>query len=531
MAEHRIGSAATLLEDGGMTRLELEGKPVVVARAEGSYYAFGGNCPHWGAPLNEGVLNGHTLMCPWHHACFDVRTAERLEPPAFNDLARYPVRVDGDELVVTLPNDNQRAPNGKRDPADGRHFVIIGGGAVGNAAAEELRRQGYFGAMTILSAVETPPVDRPNLSKDYMAGSAESDWIPLRDKKWYADRDIDLRLKTTVTAVDTEAHTVALENGETLHYDRLLLATGGVPRTLGKLPGGDLKNILTLRTLADADAIVEHAADDAKVVIIGSSFIGMEVASSLKKRVKKLDVTVVDMVDLPYQKILGDRLGKLFKDEHEANGIQFRLGVEIEGFEGKSGKVSGVRLKGGDVLPADFVVTGVGVRPATDFLKGSGITLNERDGSVEVSAHLQTSDADVFAAGDIAHYETPDGRQRIEHWRAAQQQGIVAARNLLGQGEDINRRIPFFWTTQWKIELSYVGHATEWDEIIYRGEPEQKDFIAFYVKGGELKAAVGVGHDQDMDAIEFILKDESKHLTPENMRDADFDLVAYAIGR
>jgi NADPH-dependent 2,4-dienoyl-CoA reductase/sulfur reductase-like enzyme/nitrite reductase/ring-hydroxylating ferredoxin subunit len=531
MAEHRIGSATKLLSDGEMKRLELEGKPVVVARADGRYYAFGGNCPHWGAPLNEGLLNGHELMCPWHHTCFDVRTAVRLEPPAFNDLARFPVRLDGEEVVVTLPNDNERQPQGKRDPEDGRHFVIIGGGAVGNAAAEELRRQGYRGGITILSAVGTPPIDRPNISKDYMTGSAQADWIPLRDEKWYAERDIDLRLKTTVIGVDLGAHTVALEGGETIRYDKLLLAMGGVPRTLSKLPGGDLKNILTLRTLADADRIIERAAEDATVVIIGSSFIGMEVASSIKKRVNSLDVTVVDMVELPYQKILGDRLGKMFKAEHEANGVKFRLGVQIEGFEGDGDNVSEVRLKGGDVLPADFVITGVGVRPATDFLKESGLALNERDGAVEVSAQLQTNDADVYAAGDIAHYETPEGRQRIEHWRAAQQQGIVAARNLLGQGEDINGRVPFFWTTQWKIELSYVGHATEWDEIIYRGEPEQKDFIAFYVKGGKLKAAVGVGHDREMDAIEFILKDERKALRPENMRDADFDLVAYAVER
>lgn len=532
MAEHGIGSAESLLADGEMKRLELEGKPVVVARVDGRYYAFGGNCPHWGAPLDEGLLNGHALMCPWHHACFDVRTAVRLEPPAFNDLARFPVRVDDEDgVMVTLPNDNERAPSGKRDPEDGRHFVIIGGGAVGNAAAEELRRQGYRGGITILSAVETPPIDRPNISKDYMAGSAEADWIPLRDKKWYAERDIDLRLKTTVTGVDTAAHTVTLDGGEALHYDKLLLATGGVPRDLSQLPGGDLKNILTLRTLADADQIIEHGEKDATVVIIGSSFIGMEVASSLKKRVKSLDVTVVDMVELPYQKVLGDRLGKLFKDEHEANGVKFRLGVQIDGFEDANGKVGGVRLKGGDVLPADFVITGVGVRPATDFLKESGIALNERDGAVEVNVQLQTSDADVYAAGDIARYETPEGKQRIEHWRAAQQQGIVAAHNLLGMGEDINGRVPFFWTTQWKIELSYVGHATEWDEIIYRGEPEKKDFIAFYVKDGALKAAVGVGHDREMDAIEFILKDESKRLTPENMRDADFDIVAYAVGK
>lgn len=526
MAEHRVGKAESLLTDGEMTRLELESKPVVIVRAEGQYYAFGGNCPHYGAPLNEGVLRGHTLMCPWHHACFDVRTAERLEPPSLNDLARYPARIEDGDVLVTLPNDNERQPQGRRDPDDGRHFVIIGGGAVGNSAAEELRRQGYFGAITIFSSVDTTPVDRPNLSKDYLAGSAQPDWIPLRDKKWYADRDIDLRLDITVTGLDTADHTITLENGEALHYHKLLLATGGVPRTLDKLPGGDLANIFTLRSLADADRILKQVKEKARVVVIGASFIGMEVATSLAKG-QKLNVTVVDMIELPFQKVLGDRIGKLFQSEHEANGVKFRLGAQIEAFEGERGKVSGVRFKDGDVFPADFVVVGVGVRPATDFLKSSGIALNEKDGAVIVNQRLQTSDPDVFAAGDIARYETPEGRQRIEHWRTAQQHGIVAARNLLGYGDNVNDRVPFFWTNQWKISLRYVGHADQWDEIIYRGNVEEKDFIAFYVKDGRLKAAAGVKHDREMDAIEFILKD-GKALTPDNMRDEAFDLITYA---
>ncbi|MEP7291851.1 MAG: FAD-dependent oxidoreductase, partial [Chloroflexota bacterium] len=330
MAEHRVGSAVDLLNDGEMKRIELEGKPVVIARAEGSYYAFGGNCPHWGAPLNEGLLRGHEIMCPWHHTCFDVRTAVRLEPPAFNDLARFPVRLDGGEVLVTLPNDNERQPQGRRDPEDGRHFIVIGGGAVGNSAAEELRRSGYRGAITILSSVDTPPIDRPNLSKDYMAGSSQPDWMPLRDQQWYADRDIDLRLKTIVTKIDPAAHTVTLENGEALYYHRLLLATGGIPRDLTMLPGGDLANILTLRSMADADRIIERVKPDAQIVIIGSSFIGMEVASSLMKREKQLNVTVVDRVTLPFQNVLGNRLGKMFLDEHEANGVVFRLGEQIE---------------------------------------------------------------------------------------------------------------------------------------------------------------------------------------------------------
>ncbi len=528
MAEHRVGSADSLLRDGEMTRLELEGKPVVVARAAGAYYAFGGNCPHYGAPLDQGVLNGHTLMCPFHHACFDVRTAVRLEPPALNDLARFPTRIENGEVLVSLPNDNQRQPEGKRDPADSRQFVIIGGGAAGNAAAEELRRQGYRGAITILSSVETPPIDRPNLSKDYLAGEAEPDWIPLRDTGWYAERDIDLRLNTTVSNVDPSAHTLTLEGGETVHYDKLLLATGAVPRDLKRVPGGDLDGILTLRSLADADRILSQAKQGDRVVIVGASFIGMEVAASLGKG-QTLAVTVVDMVDLPFQKVLGDRIGKVFMDEHAANGVTFHLSAQIERFVGENGRVAGVQLGSGETLPADFVVVGVGVRPATDFLKEFRDRLNERDGSVEVNAQLQSSDPDVYAAGDVTRYPIPDGgSQRIEHWRTAQQHGMVAARNLLGQGEDVNQHVPFFWTSQWKLTLRYVGHANSWDEIIYRGNPEAKEFAAFYLKDGQLKAAAGSKRDQLLDAVEFILM-ARRSVTPDQLRDASLDLVAYAV--
>lgn len=531
MAEHRVGNVDTFLQDGEMIRLKLEDKPVVVARVDGDYHAFGGNCPHYGAPLNEGVLKGHTLMCPWHHACFDVRTAARLEPPSLNDLARFPVRLDDEtgDLFVTLPNDNVRQPQGKADPSDTRHFVIVGGGAVGNSAAEELRRNGYAGKITILSVVSTPPIDRPNLSKDYMAGSAEPDWIPLRDTGWYAERDIDLRLSTTVTRVDPKAHTVTLESGESIQYDRLLLATGGTPRDLKRVAGGDLDGIYLLRSLEDADRIIAQLGEGKQVVLIGGSFIGMEVAASLAKG-RKLDVTVVDMVSLPFQKVLGNQIGAMFRDEHAANGVHFRLGGELKRFVGESGRVTGVELEGGEVLSADLVIVGVGVRPATDFLKDSGIRLNEKDQSVEVDSQLQTSDLDIYAAGDIARYPTDDGEsQRIEHWRAAQQQGVVAARNMLGKNDDVNYHVPFFWTTQWDIELRYVGHATEWDEIIFRGTAKAKDFIAFYVKGGKLKAAAGLNHNREMDAIEFILMDDLP-LTPEQMRDSSFDLVAYAVG-
>ena len=527
MAEHTLGPAADLLRDGEMKRFDLEDKPVVVARVDGDYFAVGGKCSHYGAPLEKGVLKQHTLMCPWHHACFDIRSATRLEPPALNDLPRYDVALRDGQVVVTLPHANQREPQGKTAPGDARVFAIVGGGAAGNAAAEELRRLGYTGRIVILSAATTVPVDRPNLSKDYMAGKAEPDWIPLRDEAWYAGRDIELRLNTRVQRLDAGAHTLHLEGGETLRYDRLLLATGGIPRTLSDAPGADLANIETLRTLPDADRIIAKAESGQRVVIIGSSFIGMEVAASLAGG-RKLDVTVVGLESVPFEKNFGPEVGKMFQQAHEENGVHFRLSAELAAFEGRDGRVTGVRLKSGELLPADFVLVGVGVRPATDFLKGSALRLNEKDGSVQVDRRLLAA-ADIYAAGDIARYDGLDGESwRIEHWRVAQQHGIVAAGNMAGETRDVNAHVPFFWTNQWKLALRYVGHASGWDEIIFRdGAPETREFIAFYVKDGALKAAAGLKHDPEMDAIEFILRDRLP-LTPAQMRDPAFDLIAYA---
>lgn len=526
MAVHTLGPAADLLRNGEMKRFELEEKPVVLVRVDDDYFAVGGTCSHYGAPLEKGVLKGHTLMCPWHHACFDVRSAARVEPPALNDLPRYDVAVRDGQVVVTLPHTNEREPQGKATPEDRRVFVIVGGGAAGNAAAEELRRLGFTGRIVLLSAATTVPVDRPNLSKDYLAGEAEPDWIPLREQDWYAQRDITLRLNTRVEQVEADAHTLHLHGGERLHYDKLLLATGGIPRTLASIPGADLDQIVTLRTLPDADRVIAEAESGQRVVIIGASFIGMEAAASLAGG-RKLDVTVVGLESVPFEHIFGPEVGRLFQQEHTKNGVHFRLSAEVAAFEGDHGRVTGVRLKSGERLPADFVLVGAGVRPATDFLKDSALSLNDKDGSVLVDSQLCAA-PDIYAAGDIARYDGPDGESwRIEHWRVAQQHGIVAAGAMLGQSRDVNAHVPFFWTNQWELGLRYVGHATDWDEIIFRGTPQSREFIAFYVRGGALKAAAGVKQDREMDAIEWILRDRMP-LTPAQMRDPTFDLVSYA---
>jgi len=529
MFEHKIGLANSLLRDGELKRFDLGGTAVLLIRRDANYYAVGAVCPHYGAPLEKGLLKDYTLMCPWHHACFDIRQGMLLEPPALNDLPHFLVRIEQGQVIVTLPQDNNPAPQGAADASDKRHFIILGGGSAGNAAAEELRRSGYVGKITLISQVSNVPIDRPNLSKGYLAGKADPSSIPLRgDKQWYVERGIELRLGTRVTRMDMKAHILEFDGGNSLHYDKLLLATGSTPRQLSDTPGTDLKGIYTLRTLADADEIIKAAQTGKRAVIIGSSFIGMEAAASLAGG-REIMVTVVGPSRVPFERTLGEDIGRMFQREHEANGVQFRLGMQVKRFVGNGGHVTGVELTNGEALPADFVVVGVGVRPATGFLREAGLALNEKDQAVRVNAKLQSSDPDVYAADDIARWDDgSESGQRIEHWRVAEQQGIVAARNMLDQDVTMNQHIPFFWTEQWKIGLSYVGQASKWDEIIYRyGKPEEKDFIAFYLSGSKLLAAAGMKHDLDMDAIEFIMQD-NKSLTKEQMRDMSFDLVAYA---
>jgi NADPH-dependent 2,4-dienoyl-CoA reductase/sulfur reductase-like enzyme len=424
----------------------------------------------------------------------------------------------------------KQQPQGKAHPADSRHFVIVGGGAAGNAAAEELRRAGFVGRITMISAVPDVPVDRPNLSKDYLDGHAKPEWMPLRSPDWYARRDIELVLDTHVTQIDLEQRTVYSNRETSIPYDKLLLATGGTPRQLKGIPGAELNGIYYLRNTRRCGP--DHSGRRKRQTggIIGAKFhwYGSGFFAGWGRGVT---VTVVALEDVPFDRIFGDDIGRMFQQVHEQNGVQFYLGESVVSFTGQDGQVRRVELKSGQSLDADFVVVGVGVVPTTDFLLDSGFSLNEHDQSVRVNSHMQTGYADVYAAGDIARWDDGSAQGvRIEHWRAAEQQGIVAARNMLGENQTIDQRVPFFWTTQWKLTLRYAGYATVWDEIIYwGGTPEQRKFIAFYVRAGNLQAAAGCGYDAELDAIEFILRDQMP-LSLDQMHDPSFDLIRYAHG-
>ena len=505
-------AGASELKDGEMKQVAADGTNILLARVNGKYHAVGATCPHYGAPLAEGALSGERIICPWHHACFNVTTGDLEEPPALDALPRYEVRVKNENVIVRLPED---APDRRTPPmtkpdtaADARLFVILGGGAAGYAAAQTLREEGFRGRVLMVTREDRLPYDRPNLSKDYLQGHAEPGWIPLRPDQFFNQHGIEVMRDKEVVRVDAKAKIVSFKGGGQLAYDALLVATGGEPRTL-QITGSDLKNVLTLRSFADSDAIIAAAEQAKRAVVIGASFIGMEAASSLKTR--GLEVTVVAPDKKPFEKTLGGEIGALFQKIHEDNGVQFRLGAKVARISG-NGKVEAVELEAGEKpekpekIDADLVVVGVGVKPATEFLVGVNL---HKDGGVVVDEHLRAA-AELYAAGDVAWFPSAltGEQQRIEHWRTALQQGRTAARNMAGKNIAYNS-VPFFWTRQFDSGLVYVGHATSWDEIIFQGDVSAHAFLAFYVKDGRVLAVAGMNHEREMAAIEGLMRLES----------------------
>ncbi len=491
----------TELKKGTMKQVSVDDTDVLLSNVDGHIYAVAAYCTHYGAPLAEGALSGDRVLCPWHHACFHVGSGEQLEPPGLDSLHRFDVRIDGNDIFVAVPEDadNDRVlPAVRKQADDDRVFVVLGGGPAGAYAVETLRQEGFSGRLVLISDEAYLPFDRTNLSKHVEMSEAPSD-LEMRDAGFYDERDIE-RMTATVRNVDAAAQTLTFDNSddnsETLRYDKLLVATGGVAKRL-ELPGHDLTNVFTLRHMGDAQQILDQAGDDVKAVVVGSSFIGTEIAMSLT--LQGCDVTIVSRDRVPFEKILGDDIGQTLQSFHEQGGISFRLGESPTRFEGDAA-VERVVLDNGDVLDADLVVTGIGVRPATDFLTGVDL---QPDGGVKVDAHMHAQD-NLYAAGDIAAFPYRDGLTRIEHWRVACQQGRVAAKRMLGQNATFDG-VPFFWSEQPGMQLGYVGHAPDWDEIVIDGDPAGDDFLACFVKGDEVRAAVASGRDRDLAAIEHLM--------------------------
>jgi NADPH-dependent 2,4-dienoyl-CoA reductase/sulfur reductase-like enzyme/nitrite reductase/ring-hydroxylating ferredoxin subunit len=482
------GISLDQLADGQMLAGRVGDEAVLLARRGDELFAIGATCSHYSGPLAEGLMVDDTVRCPWHHACFSLRTGEAIGAPAFNALSCWRVeKRDGKAFVrgkVEAARPLAKA-TGASD-ASGR-IVIVGGGAAGFAAAEMLRRDGFSGSLTMVSSDDTAPYDRPNCSKDYLAGNAPEEWMPLRPDDWYKEQAIDLLLRTEVAGIDAKARQVSLAGGRTLPFDKLLLATGAEPIRLD-LPGADKAHVHLLRSLADSRAIVARAKEARRAVVIGASFIGLEVAAALRAR--EIETHVVAPEKRPLERVLGPEFGDFVRALHEEHGVVFHLEDTATAIGDKE-----VTLKSGEKLAADLVVVGVGVRPRTQLAERAGLKV---DRGVMVNEYLETSAPGIFAAGDIAKW--PDRHSgealRIEHWVVAERQGQTAAMNMLGARKAF-ADVPFFWSQHYDVPINYVGHAAKWDKLEIDGDIKGRDCVVRYRAGGKVLAVASIYRDTD----------------------------------
>ncbi|CEJ87444.1 FAD-dependent pyridine nucleotide-disulfide oxidoreductase [Hyphomicrobium sp. GJ21] len=478
------GVPASDIVDGKMLLGHFDGEAVLLAKTGAEIFAVGATCTHYNGPLAEGLLVGDTVRCPWHHACFSLRTGEALRAPALNPVSCFRIEESGETVFVREKIEKSPKQQVKPD-SHVRSVVIVGGGAAGNAGAEMLRRQEFKGTVTILSADDALPYDRPNLSKDYLAGNASEDWIPLRTPDFYNEQKIDVRLKTRVVAIDTVEREVTLADGSHVAFDALLLATGAAPVRLD-IPGAGLPHVHYLRTLDDSRALFAKTKDAKRAVVIGASFIGLETAASLRAR--DIEVHVVGPQSRPLERVLGAELGDMIRAIHEERGVVFHFGTTAVAIDEDM-----VTLKSGDRIPADLVVAGIGVQPDTALAKAAGLTI---DNGVVVDQYLQTSVPGVYAAGDIARWPDPHSGApiRVEHWVVAERQGQTAAINMLGGRQPFDAA-PFFWSQHFDVTVSYVGHAEKWDKIEIDGDPSSRDCKVTYLKSGRTLAVATVSRD------------------------------------
>jgi NADPH-dependent 2,4-dienoyl-CoA reductase/sulfur reductase-like enzyme/nitrite reductase/ring-hydroxylating ferredoxin subunit len=472
------------IPDGGKLLGTVGEEEVLVVRRGKELFAVGAHCTHYHGPLAEGLVVGEEVRCPWHHACFSLRTGEALRAPALDPIQCWRVEQSGDKISVK----EKAAPATPKRVSTIAHpssIVIVGGGAAGLAAAEMLRREGYSGPVTMISADSAPPVDRPNLSKDYLAGNAPEEWIPLRPREWYSQQKIELVLDSRVTSLDTKQKKITTEDGKTYEYGALLLATGADPVEL-PLEGASPSHVLYLRSFADSKAIVAKAMSAKQTVVVGASFIGLEVAASLRAR--EVAVHVVAPERVPMEKILGRTVGAFVRTLHESHGVVFHLGETVKHVDGNR-----VTLSNGQTIGADFIVLGVGVQPSIALAEQGGLKM---DRGIAVDEYLETSAPGVFAAGDAARWPDPHSgeRIRVEHWVVAERQGQTAARNMLGARERFDQ-VPFFWSQHYDIAINYVGHAERWDKIDIDGDVRKKDCKVTYQRDGKTMAVVTIFRD------------------------------------
>jgi NADPH-dependent 2,4-dienoyl-CoA reductase/sulfur reductase-like enzyme/nitrite reductase/ring-hydroxylating ferredoxin subunit len=490
------GIALADLPDGGRLLGHRDGEPVLLVRRGEEFFAVAAACSHYGGPLAEGLIVDDTVRCPWHHACFDLRTGEALRAPALMPLGCWSVEQRGDRIIVGEKRKKLSPAPRAGDSRTPNSIVIVGGGAAGFAAAERLRREQYQGPIIMFSDDESLPVDRPNLSKDYLAGTAPEDWLPLRKEGFYAKNGIDLRLGAKVAELDVRASDVVLTDGTRMAIDKLLLATGAEPVRL-TIPGSDQPHVHTLRSLADSRSIIAQAGTARRAVVLGASFIGLEVAAALRTR--GVEVHVVAPDKRPMERVLGPQMGDFIRALHEEHGVVFHLEDTATSIGAKN-----VHLRSGRTIAAEMVVTGIGVRPRLGLAEVAGLAM---DRGVLVDTCLETTVPGIFSAGDIARWPDPHTAEniRVEHWVVAQRQGATAALNMLGHRIPFTD-VPFFWSQHYDVPINYVGHAEGWDAIEVEGDIAARDCLVRFKRGGRTLAVATIFRDGESLAAELAME-------------------------
>ena len=483
-----LGVKLSDMANGALLGGHVGDEAVLLARRGNDFFAIGSTCSHYGGPLAEGLMVDDTVRCPWHHACFSLRSGEAVGAPAFNPVSCWRVQKRDGKVFVHEKVDPAGQPGSRKLPSHGgkpERIVVIGGGAAGFAAIEMLRREGFAGSLTLLSADDAAPYDRTNCSKDYLAGSAPESSMPLTSPEFYEKQSIELQLSVEVAGIDTKTRHVVLAGGRKFPFDKLLLATGAEPVRLD-IPGADQPHVHLLRSLSDSRAIIAQAKEAQHAVVLGASFIGLEVAAALRAR--EIEVHVVAPERRPLERVLGREYSDFIREIHKEHGVVFHLEETAAAIDRRD-----VKLNGGRVLPADLVVVGVGVRPRTQLAERAGLKI---DRGVVVDEYLQTSAPEIFAAGDIARWPNPHTGeyQRIEHWVVAQRQGQTAARNMLGQRRRFSD-VPFFWSQHYDVPINYVGHAEKWDELQIEGSIAARDCLVRYRQNGKTLALASIFRD------------------------------------
>ncbi|XP_072301897.1 apoptosis-inducing factor 3 [Eucyclogobius newberryi] len=488
------------LREGQMMEVEVGGHTVLLTRTEGKYSALENQCTHYGAPLSKGVISGTKVRCPWHGSCFNTHTGDVEEFPGIDSLPCHKVKIENKKVYVSINKKTIR--QGKRikhmggaEPGNAHTVLLIGGGATSLSCAETLRQENYSGRIIMVSRDYLLPYDKTRLSK---VMNVQSESILLRGMEFYQKYDIEVWLKIEAKSLDTEAKTVTFDNGTVQSYDQLLVSTGCRAKVLD-VPGMSLKNVLMLETPEDARQI--HAVcEGSRIVLVGTSFVGMEVASYMLN--KASDITVIGSSELPYHNTLGKEIGKITLMMLVDNGVKFHMNEFVTEIRGENGTLKDIVLKSGTVIPADVLIVGIGVNPNSELLRETGIKMDQKR-FVVVDKYMRTSVPNVFSGGDVCTFPLTMAQNQqvnIGHWQMAQAHGRVAALNMLGKRTEL-KSVPYYWTVLLGKTIRYAGFGEGYTEVIIKGKVEDRKFLGLYIKDEKVVAAVSLNYDPAVSAV------------------------------